>query len=400
MRALFVTIALCTVGVAHAGDRAKAEAYFRAGSEAFKNQSYAAAAQQFELALAELALPEIAFSAAQSYRRQYFIAPRPDPAIAKRAVELYRKYLDQVKTGGRVRDASDGLAEMLRELDKHTPTEPVIVAAPAKPATRLAISVVAADARKPELTELATLATSETLAATATLDGKRIELFVPIEVTAGEHAITASADGYFSQSVQRRAVEGVTDLVELALEPRPARLEIATEAGVRIAIDGRAGARSQDVAAGTHVVALTRRGRVPQLRELTLARGERRKLSVELAKTGRRRAVPWAIAGAGALAVVAGAGTVVALRADHDMAAIADKRASAGITDTELREYRRAAGRRDSSRDLAWISGGAAVATALIAGGLYWFDNPSTERIRIVPDATGTSIGAAAAGRF
>ena len=108
MRTLALIIAL-VAATAHA-DRDKAEKYFSAGAAAYKQQSFAAAAEQFELAYKELALPEIAFSAAQAYRRQYFVDPKPE--YVKRAVELYRIYLDQVKSGGRVGDASDGVAEM------------------------------------------------------------------------------------------------------------------------------------------------------------------------------------------------------------------------------------------------------------------------------------------------
>ena len=61
-------------------------------------------------------MPEIAFSAAQAYRRLYQIEPKPE--YVRRSVELYQRYLADVKTGGRVGDAADNLAEMKRELDK------------------------------------------------------------------------------------------------------------------------------------------------------------------------------------------------------------------------------------------------------------------------------------------
>src|SRR5438445_11938404 len=105
MRAVTIVLVVA-VATAHA-DRSKAEQYFYAGEAAFKNQNFAAAAANFELAYREDPLPEIAFSAAQAYRRQYFIDGKPDHV--KRAFDLYQAYLDKVKTGGRVADAADGL---------------------------------------------------------------------------------------------------------------------------------------------------------------------------------------------------------------------------------------------------------------------------------------------------
>ncbi|HEY1550424.1 MAG TPA: PEGA domain-containing protein, partial [Kofleriaceae bacterium] len=255
MRALVIVALLASL--AHA-DRAKSEAYFAAGAAAYKQQSFAAAAEQFELAYKELALPEIAFSAAQAYRRQYFVDPKPE--YVKRAVELYRLYLDQVKSGGRVGDASDGVAEMQRELDRLTASGARIVelGEVKRDRTRLAVSVEAPGAK-------------------ATLDGKPIELFAPIECAVGPHVVEVTADGFASAKLTRKVVEGATELVDVTLEPLPAKLAVTTEAGAAIAIDGHtlgvAPLETQAVAAGPHAVAITRRGRVPVERSITLARG-------------------------------------------------------------------------------------------------------------------------------
>src|ERR1700689_2100099 len=156
---MVAVVALAIAAPAHAEDLDKAKQYFRAGEQAFKSQSFAAAAENFEQAYKQApSLPEIAFSAAQAYRRQYFVDPKPE--YVKRAVELYRFYLDQVKSGGRVGDASDGVAEMQRELDRLTASAQKIGEVK-RDATRLAVSVEAPGAK-------------------ATLDGKPIELFAPI----------------------------------------------------------------------------------------------------------------------------------------------------------------------------------------------------------------------------
>src|SRR5262245_17667713 len=103
-----IAIAIVATGApARADNRGEAERYFRAGAKAYAAQSFAAAAADFDEAYKQLPLPEIAFSGAQAYRRLYRVEPKPE--YLKRAVELYRVYLDKVKTGGRVGDAADSL---------------------------------------------------------------------------------------------------------------------------------------------------------------------------------------------------------------------------------------------------------------------------------------------------
>ena len=112
--AVAVLVALATTARADDRDRAVAEGFFRSGAKAYGAQSFETAALQFEQAYVILPLPEIAFSAAQAYRRAYRVVQKPQ--FVRRAVELYKVYLTQVKAGGRVGDAADGLGEMEREL--------------------------------------------------------------------------------------------------------------------------------------------------------------------------------------------------------------------------------------------------------------------------------------------
>jgi PEGA domain len=387
MRALVIALVIALVVIAGAtahADRDKSEKYFAAGAAAYKQQSFAAAAEQFELAYKELALPEIAFSAAQAYRRQYFVDPKPE--YVKRAVELYRIYLDQVKSGGRVGDASDGVAEMQRELDRLTASGQKIGDVK-RDATRLAVSVEAPGAK-------------------ATLDGKPIELFAPIVCAAGPHTVEVTADGFASAKLARQVVEGTTELVDVPLEPLPAKLTIHTDDGAAIAIDGHtigvAPLDAQPVAAGPHVVAITRRGRVPVERTITLARGGSQTLDVPLAMTGRRKVVPWLGLAAGVVAAGAIATTIVAVHYDNQMQSLDAERLSTGITIDQLGDYRRDVRLRDDLRDTAGILGGVAVAAGLTTLALYYFDLPTLgERATaIVPAATPTSAGITVSGRF
>jgi len=385
-------------------DEGKAQQYFRAGAQAFKQQSYAAAAENFELAYKEEPLPEIAFSAAQAYRRQYFIDQKPEHV--QRAVELYRAYLEKVKAGGRVGDAADGLEEMKRELDRLNAAGTKFTAV-AHAGTRLAISVTVAGEARQAMTELSALPATDTTGAKATLDGKPVDLYVPVDVAPGEHVIVASAPGYFPSTVKRVAIDGASDVVELELQPQPAELAIHAEAGAEITIDGKpvgtTPLAAQALPAGHHVVAITRRGRDGELRDVQLARAEHKTLEVPLAATGRRRAVPWLLGGAGALAIASAATALVSWSADSDFSKLQDERVKTGITQAQYDTLEHDISRRDSYRDAAWVLGGAAVATCAVAAMLYWFDTPQpgehAPRV-IVPTVAPGGAGIALLGRF
>ncbi|MBV8758690.1 MAG: PEGA domain-containing protein [Deltaproteobacteria bacterium] len=394
MRALVILLVLTATAYAD-DDKAKAEQYFHAGAEAFKKQSFEAAAEQFELAYKEMPLPEIAFSAAQAYRRQYFIEPKPQ--YVKRAVELYHVYLDAVKHGGRVADASDGLAEMQRELDKLTAQGTKIDAAP-KSATRIAISPIVRGEKKTEMTELSMLPETSTTAATATLDGKPAELFTPIDVAPGDHAIDIAAPGYFPQSAKRHVVEGSTELVELTLEPKPAHLVVETAGDVTV--DGKPSPATVDLAAGHHTVVVEQRGHHPVLREVDLRRGETTKLEVELEPTAKRRVVPWVLGGGGVLVAASVTTALIARSHDETMQKLEDERVKTGITADQLAQYHHEVSKRDAYRDAAYITGGAALATGAVAAALYFLDSPRLEERTVVPIATPGGAGISLVGRW
>ncbi len=395
-----VALALAA-GPARAEDsRAVAERYFRAGARAYAAQSFAAAVANFDEAYRALPLPEIAFSAAQAYRRLYRVDPKP--SHVQRAVELYRIYLDKVKTGGRVGDAADSLGEMERELDRLKARGARIEAA-AVERTRIGINVALAGqaAETGALREIGD-ATGDALPGVAlSIDGKPVEPFALVDVAPGEHAIAVSADGYFPVEKRQRAVKGATALVEIELRPRPAKVTIHTEHGARIAIDGRAMPSPRfELPAGKHLLAVTRRGRAPYARELTVERGEALAVTAPLAKTGRRRAVPWVLAGGGVLALGSALSVAGALIEDaraEDLRALiraGDQPPSTG------QDYDRAIGRRDDARTAAWVFGIGAAAAGATAAALFFFDTPSAEGAHLAPIASSTGAGIAAFGRF
>ena len=165
-------------------------------------------------------MPEIAFSAAQAYRRLYRVDGRARRTCA-RAVELYQRVpRQQVKTGGRVGDAADNLAEMQRELDK---LERGASARWWRRSSRTrvsAISVAFADQRAGDASTLREIgdATGETTAHAARSPrstARRSSRSRSSTSRPPEHTIAVTAEGYFPIEKTTDAVEGQSSLVEV-----------------------------------------------------------------------------------------------------------------------------------------------------------------------------------------
>ncbi len=401
-----VAVLVAIAAPARADDRAVAEGFFRSGAKAYSAQSFETAALEFEQAYVVLPLPEIAFSAAQAYRRAYRVAQKPQ--FVRRAVELYKIYLTKVKAGGRVGDAADGLGEMERELDRLKASGVQVVAAAQPVKTQLGISVNvarAADHRDAGALQEVGDAPHETIKGlVAMIDGKAIEPFELADVEAKPHTISVRADGYFPVDKQALAVEGQASLVEVELVPMPGTLVIRTESDAHLAIDGRAVAGAAwlpfDVAAGTHLLAVTRDGREPFGREVTVKRGERLAIDAPLAKTGRRRAVPYLLGAAGALAAGTITSGIVALVYDGRASDLRGQIAGGNRPPSDGDRYTSEVSTRDHFATATWALGGAAVAAAAVAGSLYFFDHPSADGVRLAPVVSESGAGAVVMGQF
>jgi hypothetical protein len=400
---------------AYADDRAAAERYFRAGAKAYAAQRFAAAAADFDEAFANLALPEIAFSAAQAYRRLYRI--EPDARHVHRAIELYHAYLAKVTAGGRVGDAADNLAEMERELDKLKAAGKDVARRRREPReadrTRLGVGVVIPDAAPEAIRGGTADAPREVSDAgapirglTATLDGQPLEPFALVDVVPGEHRLVVGADGYFTAEKTTRAIAGQAQLLEVELRPRPARVVVTTEADARIAIDGRPVATAPtpalELTAGSHLLTILHRGREPFARELVVARGQAFALAAPLVPTARRRAVPYVLGGAGGLAL--GALTTGTLALVHDGRA-GDLHAQIALGNRPPGDgdrYDREVAARDRNVTATWLLGGAAVTAGVVGVLALWLDTPSAEDARVTPAISVIDHGAGAgvAGRF
>ncbi|MCW5805548.1 MAG: carboxypeptidase regulatory-like domain-containing protein [Deltaproteobacteria bacterium] len=367
-------------GVAGADDKAlgkEGERYFRAGAKAYAAQSFAAAVANFEEAYRALGMPEIAFSLAQAYRRLYRVDPKP--LHVQRAVELYRVYLDKVKTGGRVGDAADNLGEMERELDR-LKLRGVAVREDRTERTRLGVNVsLGGDGGEAAALREVGDATGDAMkGVVVTVDGKQVEPFALIDVEPGEHAVAVTAEGYFPVEKKQRAVAGAPALVEIALQPRPAKVSIRTLAGAAVTVDGRRASTELALDAGRHLVAVAHRGRVPFERELVVVRGQELTLDAPLPMTGRRRAVPWVLGTAGALAAGAIASGTVAFVADG-RASDLDARIARGNQPPSVRaDFDAEVSRRNDFRTSGLVLGGSAIVLGAVGAFLYYFDHPPT----------------------
>ena len=389
---------------AHADDAANKEAaerYFRAGSKAYSAQNFSAAAAEFDEAWKAMPLPEIAFSAAQAYRRLYRVDAKPE--YVRRAVELYRIYLAQVKTGGRVGDAADSLGELERELERlnikiavGTPPAPMVER------TRLGVSVtIAGQASDTALHEVGDTTGEVAKGLHATLDGKPIEPFALLDVDAREHVLAVTADGYLPVEKKAVAVTGQSQLIELELRAKPASVVIHTEEGAHVSIDGRVvPGLTLEVPAGKHLITITHRGREPFGKELVIQRGESLTFAAPLRETGRRKAVPYVMTGAGVLAVGAITTSIVALVRDSHASDLRDSLAKGNQPVKIADDYDHTVTSRDHFVTATWILGGAALAAGATGALLYLFDEPNAESLRVTPMVAPIGGGAVLSGHF
>jgi hypothetical protein len=386
--AIALIVIVAALRPAGADDRKAAERYFKAGAKAFAAQSFEAAATNFDEAYKALPMPEIAFSAAQAYRKAYQVEAKPE--FVKRAVELYEFYLSKVKSGGRVGDAAHNHAQMKRELDR-LGAAGIKTSSTAAPKTRLGINVSAADQAASDIGTLREIGDPAVDTAikglTATVDRKPVEPFSLVEVDAKEHVIAVAADGYFPVEKKTVAVEGQSTLVDVELKPKPAKLTVKTEGDAKILVDGRTVATTPsgpvDLPQGKHLLAVLRNGREPFAQEVALNRGQDLAVNAELHKTGRRKAVPWIFGGAGLLAAGAVTTAIVAHSRNSHAEDLQQMIEMGNQPPSVADDYDSTIKSRDKLVTWTWILGGAAVAAAGTGTLLLVFDTPTADSATI-----------------
>jgi hypothetical protein len=335
---------------------------FRAGEKAFDAGQYGAAADAFDQAYAKLPLPAIAFSTAQANRLQYFIDKQP--MRLERAVELYRKYIEQQKTGGRVSDAASNLAQ-LEPLLQQMKASGANMSAP-MPARQTRLMVMA-----------------DVDGARASIDGMEGAAPLVEEVKPGEHSVEVTADGYYPVTVKAKAVDGEMVPVDVQLKPKPALLDVHTTGGAHVTIDGRplgqAPIDAAEVPAGKHLVTITHTGRVPYARELELSYGKTATIDADLRTTTQRKASRLVLVGGGALVLATGLEGLAAWSADSDASKLDAKLVTGGAAPDDLARYHELRARRDDRVRSTEILGGVTAIVVVTGALMYAFDDPSPE---------------------
>lgn len=356
---------------AQAEDVQKARTYFNAGAQAYEAGEFLAAIQAFDQAYKYSPRPAILFSAAQAYRRQYFIDKNAQHL--QLAIKNYRSYLAKVAEGGRRADAAQALSEL----------EPI--------AARLAASA-APDPENPEapapptpapmVQQTRLMVSSQTKGTQVQLDGGKTKQAPLIaEVKPGKHKVTLSAPGYFPEEREVQAAEGAIVAVDVRLRPQPAKVRINAEDGAEVRVDGRPVgvtplAAPVELDAGPHLITVSRTGREPFSKELDLSRGEQRTLNVDLDST-TQRTVSYVVLGTGVAGLLTGGVfTFLSLRQESKAQDIDSSRGSANITRDQLLAYDDHVAKRDDFRTAAIISYSAGALLTATSVLLMSFDDP------------------------
>jgi hypothetical protein len=384
--------------------RAEAERLFRAGEQAYHAGQYELAAQAFEASYRLLPAPQIAYSMAQAYRLQYFVDK--DDQVLARAVELFRLYLDKVPRGGRREVAITHLAELEPLLLRTGGGEP----SAGEPADELAPEPERWPSRLAEV-----MVTSPVDGAEGSIADTEGPLPLKVEVEPGRYQAMVTAPGYAPGSKTVDVVAGRFFVVEVPLQPIPARVAVRATPGATVLIDGRAGGetplrRPVEVAAGNHVLSVRKRGHRLWSKPIEVERGDELALDVELRRTTRRK-MSYAVLGFGGV-ILSGA-TLTGLQAlsqDRRARALESRYDQGGLTSRELEQYDDHRRRRDTAALITYSLLGAATVTAAGGFALYWFDVPAVERgqpeqpaptrPRITPMLAPDGMGMSVTGRF
>jgi hypothetical protein len=354
-----VWMAGLSVAQAQPSDLARAKEYFRAGAQAYAVGEFEAAVQAFEQAYALVPRPAVLFSIGQAERRQYFLDH--EPQHLERAVQMFRKYLEQDPQASRKVDAVQALSELEPLLVRTAPTrepEPEAPAPPAPAPTRLMVYSAAPGAR-------------------ISLDGEDASVSPLVrEVAPGKHRVRVSARGFVSSERQLLAIAGALVSFDVVLRELPAALTVIAPVGAELRIDGRVQGecpfpRPIEVAPGKHLVTLTKSGFVGVSREEQLGRGENKVVRIRMTRSTQRTAA-LVMFGASASAVVAGGiFTYFAFRQQASAQAFLDDRGRAPLTPEDREQYESNRADRDRLRLAAGSCLGAGV--ALGVGGTLLF---------------------------
>ncbi len=377
---------LVRVGRAEDSALDKAREYFQAGAQAYAVGEFAAATQAFEQAYQLVPRPAVLFSIAQAERKQYFLDHQSEHL--RKAIGLYKRYLDEETQAARKSDAAQALSE-LEPLAAQI-AAPEVEAKPnspasntASPPTRLMITSQAQDAR-------------------IWLDNQpAIESPLIRQVDPGEHVVRVTAPGYEDSSRKVVAVNGAIITVDMALAERPAKLVVNAREGALLSIDGRVQGecpfpKPLELQAGSHLVTLTLSGFVGVSREQILVRGETTVVTAPMPRT-RQRTVSYIMLGTAASAVTAGGVfTYFAFQQQSAAQAFLDAKGRAQLSSGEAAQYESTRIARDRLRMAAFTSVGIGAGLAIGGALLIALDGRTVENQteQGVPKREGPTISA------
>lgn len=331
-----------------------------AGSEAYRQGQYDVALRAFEEVLRVDPRPAAMFSAAQAHRLQFFVDQELEHL--ERSVTLYRQYLEAAPDGGRRSHAARHLATLTPLLERRRAAE-------------------LGDA--PEEPEVSRIIVSSKVEGAVAVVGDSDPTPIPagFEVEPGKHRVRVTAPGYEPAVLDTVAVAGSVVALNPVMTPTPGTLTVRAPDGARVRLDGREIGRSPlpsplVMPPGSHVVAVTDRGRNAFVRQLDVGRGEALAVDAELSVTNQRYAAWAALAAGGALLIGAGATYAVTVGKERDAEALEDRLATQGLTVAEATRYRELEDDRDG---LAQVTTGLGIgaAVALGTGLVLWiFDEP------------------------
>jgi len=367
----------------------RAKESFKAGATAYAAGEYLAAIQALDAAYQLTPLPAIAFSLAQAERRQYFVGH--ERLHLDRAIMLYRRYIDQIPTGGRRADTLDALSQLeplaatLGGQSQPPGSRPSSPEGPARPA----------DDTHPVPRPTRLMITAETPGALLSLDGGLPGPSPLIrKVEPGPHLVQTSAGGFFTDERELMAVEGELIPVAVSLRERPSTISVTAPAEAELYVDGAFVSRGGDhvplqVPSGSHRLSVAQKGHTVSRQTLTIGPGETLRVPVTLGPTWQRSASRALFVGG---AVALGAGIILSvLTVDaEDRAQEFLRRQSVGnVSSQELSDYHGAVSDRGRFREATAISLGSAAAFLITGLFLYELDHPDPQEL--VPRTTAST---------
>jgi hypothetical protein len=353
-------------------DLAKAKSVFISGGRAFDAGKYDTALQLFEQAYALAQRDSIVLAMGQTHRKLY--TGTNDIGHLDKAEALLTRYLASAKAGPPKVEAQ----KLLEEVQLLRATRPQNASA------------------TPGVTPAATTRTglyldSEVENLVLRVDGGPPQSPpVDIEAAPGKHTVKASAPGFRDKEVSVLVVPSQVEPLTIVLDPLPGELVLDGAEGGDVYVDGSfVGAYPMpagiSVAPGDHFISVSRAGATSFGQRISIGRGEKKRVDVDLGAT-TQRGLSYAIITTGAIGLTA-AGVFFGAALVNESAAsdIDDRRLRQSITPEDLDRYDRARARRD---DFASVGTGFAIgggAVLLLGLGMFVFDREAPVPLPAAP---------------